>query len=733
MNMTGKLYASVSLLPCLLLSATAFAQDANTAGAAASPAPTTEQAAAYEDEIIITAQRREGTVQDTPLAIAVLSGSQMASAQINDPTKLTNVTTGVQLSTVGQQLALFVRGAGAPVANVRADPAAAYSIDGIAIARPVSVNGAYYDLARVEVVKGPQGTLYGRNSTVGAINIITNRPSFNLEGSVEVEAGNYDLFRGEAMVNVPLSDTFALRGAVQATKRDGYLSNGYNDADNYSGRLRALYQPSSDISLLLTASYYRDHGKGSGDVSLNSPTGSTFTNDAWFVKEGPPNFFDRVPTNGHQNLKSLILSAEFQANLNFATLTVIPAYLDTSYRALTYTGGFEQRIDNSDKQKSVEVRLASPGKQTISWIIGGLYLDDTQDGYTDLGSRPGVLQREQTNDLGLKSFAAFGQVTVNLTDQFRITGGARYSNETKDLDGFVRNLDLNQNPLPGQPVLPSIAHRNFEDISYRVGLEYDVSPDSLLYASVATGYKAGGFNVGLPPVNPGDLPNSFDPESMTAYTIGSKNVFANNRVRLNLEAWYWDYRDVQQVQFGFVNPRPAFALVTYNAAKQESYGAEIDGSVRIGDGGTFSGNLTYTHSTWKDFALPGFVFGPFNIPASNLSGADTPFAPRWAANLSYTHALKTSNGGVITPGIRTRIRSAQTLNTTGVIGSRVDGTMSTDIWVTYQSPDSGIEVQLYANNLEDEPVFSFSGVTPAGHWGRPGNPLTFGIRAKTTF
>ncbi|MBB6123287.1 TonB-dependent receptor [Sphingobium subterraneum] len=731
--MTGKLYASVSLLPCLLLSATAFAQDANTAGAAASPAPTTEQAAAYEDEIIITAQRREGTVQDTPLAIAVLSGSQMASAQINDPTKLTNVTTGVQLSTVGQQLALFVRGAGAPVANVRADPAAAYSIDGIAIARPVSVNGAYYDLARVEVVKGPQGTLYGRNSTVGAINIITNRPSFNLEGSVEVEAGNYDLFRGEAMVNVPLSDTFALRGAVQATKRDGYLSNGYNDADNYSGRLRALYQPSSDISLLLTASYYRDHGKGSGDVSLNSPTGSTFTNDAWFVKEGPPNFFDRVPTNGHQNLKSLILSAEFQANLNFATLTVIPAYLDTSYRALTYTGGFEQRIDNSDKQKSVEVRLASPGKQTISWIIGGLYLDDTQDGYTDLGSRPGVLQREQTNDLGLKSFAAFGQVTVNLTDQFRITGGARYSNETKDLDGFVRNLDLNQNPLPGQPVLPSIAHRNFEDISYRVGLEYDVSPDSLLYASVATGYKAGGFNVGLPPVNPGDLPNSFDPESMTAYTIGSKNVFANNRVRLNLEAWYWDYRDVQQVQFGFVNPRPAFALVTYNAAKQESYGAEIDGSVRIGDGGTFSGNLTYTHSTWKDFALPGFVFGPFNIPASNLSGADTPFAPRWAANLSYTHALKTSNGGVITPGIRTRIRSAQTLNTTGVIGSRVDGTMSTDIWVTYQSPDSGIEVQLYANNLEDEPVFSFSGVTPAGHWGRPGNPLTFGIRAKTTF
>ncbi|WP_164975580.1 TonB-dependent receptor [Sphingobium fluviale] len=733
MNMTDKLYASVSLLPCLMFSGMAFAQEANPTAAASGAEPAAEQAAPFEGEIIVTAQRREGTVQDTPLAIAVLSGSQMAAAQINDPTKLTNVTTGVQLSTVGQQLALFVRGAGAPVANVRADPAAAYSIDGIAIARPVSVNGAYYDLARVEVVKGPQGTLYGRNSTVGAINIITNRPSFKLEGSAEIEAGNYDLFRGEAMLNVPLSDTFAMRGAVQATKRDGYLSNGYNDADNYAGRLRALYQPSSDISLLLTASYYRDHGKGSGDVSLNSPNGTVFTNDPWFVKAGPPNFFDQVPTDGNQNLKSLILSAELEADLGFATLTVIPAYLDTSYLAHTYTGGFEQRIDNDDKQKSVEVRLASPANQAVSWILGGLYLDDKQDGYTDIGSRPGILQREQTNKLSLKSYAAFGQVTVNLSDQFRITGGARYSNETKDLDGFVQILTLSQVPVPGQPVLPSIGHRNFEDISYRVGLEYDVSPDSLLYASIATGYKAGGFNVGLPPVNPGDLPNSFDPENMTAFTIGSKNSFANKRVRLNVEAWYWDYRDVQQVQFGFVNPRPAFALVTYNAAKQESYGAEVDASVRIGDGGTLSGNLTYTRSTWKEFALPGFVFGPFNIPASNLSGADTPFAPKWAANLSYTHALETANGGVITPGIRTRIRSAQTLNTTGVIGSRVKGTMSTDIWVTYQSPDSAIEVQLYANNLEDEPVFSFSGVTPAGHWGRPGNPLTFGIRAKTKF
>ena len=725
--------ASVALVAITSSGGAANAQEANPGVAEPVTADDNARPTSLDGAIVVTAQRREGTVQDTPLAISVLSGDQMAAAQINDPTRLTNVTTGVQLATVGQQLALFVRGAGAPVANLRADPAAAYSIDGIAIARPVSVNGSYYDLARVEVVKGPQGTLYGRNSTVGAINIITNRPSFDLEGAAEIELGNYDLFRGEAMVNVPLSQSVAVRAAGQVTKRDGYLTNGYNDADNYAGRIRALFEPSNAFSLLLTASYYRDQGNGSGDVSLNGPDGSYFTDDPWFVKKGPVNFFDQVPTDGEQDLENLTLSAELEADFDFATLTVIPAYLDTGYRALVYTGGFEQRIDNNDEQHSIEVRLASPASDTVSWIVGGLYLNDKQFGFTDIGSQPGILQREQTNELSLESFAGFGQVTVNLSDQFRVTGGARYSNETKEIDGFVQILDLNQMPIPGRPVLPSQGRRNFEDVSFRLGLEYDVTPDNLLYASVATGYKAGGFNVGLPPINPGDRPNSFDPENMTAYTLGSKNTFADNRVRLNVEAWYWDYRDVQQVQFGFVNPVPAFALVTYNAAKQESYGVELDGSLRVSEGGTFSGNVTYTHSTWKEFALPGFVFGPFNIPPSDLSGEDTPFAPRWAANLSYTHAFELASGALITPGVRTRIRGPQTLNTTGVIGSRVEGTMTTDIWVTYESPTSAYEIQLYANNLEDEPVFSFSGVTPGGHWGRPGTPRTYGVRAKARF
>ena len=678
------------------------------------------------EEIVITAQRRASTVQDTSFTIAVVSGDELASRQINDPASLTNITPGIQLSTVGQQLSLFVRGAGSPVANPRADPAAAYSVDGVAVARPISVNGSYFDLARIEVLKGPQGTLYGRNSTIGAVNIITNRPTFDLEGKIEGEVGNYNLFRTESVLNIPISNTFAVRGAIQTVSRDGYLSTGYNDADNYAGRIRALWEPSDTMSLLLNASYYRDQGHGAGDVPLKSAQGSFLTDDPWFVQEGPPNFNDQVPSDGNQDLRNLLLSAEFEADLGFASLTVIPAYLDTKYEALTYTAGFEQHIMNNDEQSSLELRLASPEGQTLSWIVGGLYLNDSQDGFLDLGTLPGLLQRNQINALDLVSYAAFGQLTYSISEQLRLTGGLRYSNETKKFDGYILNLDLNQTPLPGAQPLPSFGSRKFENVSYRLGVEYDINDNSLLYASIATGYKAGGFNVGAPP-------NGYDPEGMMAYTIGSKNTFAGGRVRFNLEAWYWDYSDVQQVQFNFVNPFPNFAVKTFNAAKQESYGLEIESSFLIGDNGTLSADITYTHSTWSEFSLPAFIFGPFNIPADDKSGVDTPFAPRWSMNISYQHVFELPNGGSLISSVRSRIRSAQTLNTTGVLGSRVSGTMSSDLSLTYETPDTEIEIQAYVNNIENEPIFSFSGVAPAGHWGTPGAPRTYGIRLVKHF
>ncbi len=681
------------------------------------------------DEIIVTAQRRESTVQETPLTIAVATGDALRASQITDPTRITNITTGVQLFTVGKQLSLYVRGAGAPVAQPRADPAAAYSVDGVALARPLSVNGSYFDVARIEILKGPQGTLYGRNSTVGAVNVITNRPTFEFGGHVGVEVGNYDLIRTEGALNVPLSETFAVRGAFQTTNRDGYLSNGYLDAENYAGRIRTLWEPSDDVSLMVNASYFQDTGQGAGDIPISLEGTSLFA-DHWFVQEGPPNFSTQVPTDGFEDFRNWLISAELEADLGFATLTVIPGYLDTEFEALTYTGGFEQRLFYTDKQTSVEVRLASPGDQRLSWIVGGLYLNNEQDGIQNLGTRPGILQGNVYNAVDLESFAAFGQLTYALTDQLRLTGGIRYSNETKDFDAVTQDLDLNEVPLPPGPgVFPpliSMGHRNFEDISYRAGVEYDVADNSLLYANIATGYKAGGFNVGAPP-------NTYEPETMRAITVGAKNTFADGQLRLNIEGWHWTYRDVQQVQFNFVNPPPFFALVTFNAAKQESYGVELDGSLLVGEGGLFNANITYTNSQWKEFALPGFVFGPFNIPPFDLSGEDTLFAPRWAANLSYQHRFELPGGAALIPSARTRLRTAQTLNTTGIPGSRVDGTTSSDASLTYESADGAFEAQAYVNNIENELVFSFSGVTPAGHWGTPRAPRTYGIRLFMRF
>ena len=204
-------------------------------------------------------------------------------------------------------------------------------------------------------------------------------------------------------------------------------------------------------------------------------------------------------------------------------------------------------------------------------------------------------------------------------------------------------------------------------------------------------------------------------------------------MRLNVEAWYWEYEDVQQVQFGFVNPEPNFALRTYNAAKQESYGVEAEAIVQVGEAGAFRADVTWLQSEWAEFALPGFVFGPFNIPPNDLSGADTPFAPEWSANLAYSHVIDLPGGGALIPAVRSRLRTAQTLNTTGLPGTRVDGNTSTDASLTYEAAELGFLVQAYVNNIEGAYAFTFAGATPAGLWGSPGTPRTYGVRVRKQF
>jgi iron complex outermembrane receptor protein len=734
MNKTDHWTRYAALCALGLTAATVSFGDSNTAATGSAAASNSTKTDNEEiDEIVVTAERREVGIQHAPLLISATRGADIAKENIADVTVLQSLVPDVQVLSVGAQPGVYIRGVGTAVASALGDPDANFSVDGITIARPVSVTGALYDLDRVEILKGPQGTLYGRNSTVGAINIVSTNPGFEFGGDAGLEFGNYALVRSDGAVNLPVNDTLAFRVAFQTLKHSGYLSSGANDADNEAARVGALWKPNDVFSALLKVSYFHDTGAGVGDVPLKSPTGSfLYPSNPWFVAVGPVNGVDQVPNNAKQDLRTTLVSGEFNADLGFATATLLPGYVMTGYNAITYDGGFQQHYDTPDRERSLEMRLASPSNQRIQWLVGALYLYDQQHGPLDIELQPGAYSRTDLDTLDSTSRAIFGQTTLTIVDGFRLVGGLRYSHESKSMQGALSTVTLDLSPLP-LPVTQIIGDRSDNNVSYKAGFEYDISSDSLLYANVSTGFKAGGFNVGTPP-------NTFQPEKMTAFTVGSKNRFLDNKLIANVEGWYWIYKDVDEPQFGLANPLPSpenpfpnIQLLTYNAAEIKSYGVEAQIEYLIWRGGKLSSEIAYNDAKFTEFQLPAFIFGPFNIPPSNLSGQSTPFSPPWAGNLAFEQRFELGAAGAVVADASGQIKSSERIQPGTAIGSVTGGTGTADISLTYQRPNDQWEVQGWIKNITNEPVIYFAGNTPAGLWGHPGAPRTCGISARVHF
>ncbi len=229
------------------------------------PAPAADDDSALM-EVIVTANRREESVQKSSLALDVVSGEQLRAGGVSSPLQLQNLVPGLTMSTSGATVVTYLRGVGSLSTDANAESAIAYNINGVYIARPNGIGPIFYDLERTEVVKGPQGTLYGRNATGGAINLITKRPGTEFGGDASLDLGDFQYRRFQGAVNLPLSSTFALRAAGQITRRDGYLSDGYNDDDSAAGRLSALWNASDDLSLLVVGEYSHIGGRGGGVV-----------------------------------------------------------------------------------------------------------------------------------------------------------------------------------------------------------------------------------------------------------------------------------------------------------------------------------------------------------------------------------------------------------------------------------------------------------------------------------
>lgn len=789
--------AATAAAVAALFSAAGAAAQTVAAPAAAASQPEPARTVITLGVVEVTAQKTRENPQKVPLSITAISGDALADAGVRNALDLQGRVTSVNVVQQGPGASVQIRGIGSNPGGGNIDPSVAFSLDGIYQARSSSAFGSMYDVERVEVLKGPQGTLYGRNATVGAVNVITRRPVDRLEGEVALEGGNYNLLRGSGMVNIPLNETVKLRLAVQSVMHDGYLSDGYNDANDTAGRIKLLIEPHRDLSVLLSADAHRKIGNGGGNIFTGTVTdnGQTHTPrrddpaDPWHLTPvvlSPLPYFGpsltglnspshvgtghAEPANAGLDVANDGLGAEINWNLGSTTLTVLPARRKSFVSNQGSTSGnliypVFNRIDQV--QDSLEVRLASNARAPLRWLAGYFYLDE--DAPTFLAVRaPGLTDLAVGNttytDMGVvhaRSQAVFGQATWTFRTDTRATAGLRYTADDKEQHGSIYRHNLIALDGSGTPVGgPAANHRidsTFSDsaVNYKLGIDHDLNPTAMVYASLGTGYKSGGLNFVPVSAVPGDR-HAFKPEKLLALAAGGKSRWLDNRLQLNGEIYYWEYKDQQipivdqsDTPTGVRDSAVATLLFINNPGPSKLYGFDLDASYMPSADDRLTAALAYLHARNGRFVLPATQFviptGPTTTltiplePATDVSGKVLPFSPTWALNLGYQHFWGLESGATFTASFDAHAETRSYVNYHLFEPERQPGYVRSNLALSYLSPDGQLTITAYVRNLSNVAVLTrgavgggSNGSAPA-HYANIADPRTVGLVVNVKF
>jgi iron complex outermembrane recepter protein len=698
------------------------------------------------EEVVVTAERFESPLLKTPIAVTAIGGDELRSAGVTDPTGLGNQIPNLSIDRANG-LQITIRGVTSTDGTEKGDPSAAFLLDGIYIARPQAQDVSFFDVARVEVLRGPQGTLYGRNTTAGVVNVITNRPSDKLEWALNAGFGNYGSQQLDAMVNVPVNDVLSLRAAASYDERDSYQNTAVGDTSSMDPfkkyatvRLQALAKFNEQVDLLLKFDY--SDLKGSANFSNVRATNFydlTSPQDPVYVGGSSDDLrtlsYDLVDSPEQRN-ETWGVSAE----LNW----------DLGPLALTYLGSYRK----FDRDEDVELNVGIP----VAGIFVGDYWQNSQElRFATTADGPfkaqfGVYYFEEQSGIALyifdlvgpvfgfpqdptiaESYAAFGQGTYSFSDQLRLTAGVRYSHDDKSrVGGTVFQQTLTFNPATDTRQLNAAAAK-FEKTTWRVGLDYDINDRSLLYGSVATGYKAGGFNDGCEAgtTTNGQLCNQerpleqlyYEPETLTAYEIGFKTRFQGDRVQLSTSAFSYDYKNLQLSTIADFGGGPA--QTTTNAAKASVKGVEFEANLAPNSRNRIDLAATYLDATYDEYN----PLGAGNPP--DYSGRNLDRSPEVTLNAAYTYTHPLNNGGQLAATVRERWSDSYVLTAFGVPAQFEQPSYNkTDLSLRYMAADDRWYVEAFGKNLEDEVlvtgVDSFLNVTPA-------EPRTYGVRAGVSF
>lgn len=707
-------------------------------------------------EIIVTAQRREENLQDVPISVSAFGAEQIAKIGINDVSRLEGLVPGFTFGRSGVDARPAIRGVRTESVDVNADTTIGFFIDGIYQSRSSQGALGFIDLERVEVQRGPQGTLYGRNTFGGNISVVTAAPSTEgFMGGADITFGSYNQVRVTGFMNAPLGDTVAVRLAGGYEMSDGFVENinpaGGNlfDDDNSYFRAAIKFEPSDALTATFKFDYASRGGNG-GSAFGYKLVGSYFyvpTNTQLFnatpvilntrggnrdgVIDAPLTIDAGVPLFAAGN--PYLIDNDYQGSLDLknysGTANIAYDFGAVTFRSITGYSDFKttrtQDNDFSGNQIGVdyqftsaetfsqELQLLSNGSGPLEYVIGAYYFKDKLNGTFISQQFPQIIRNVTPNitrptgsgfyqqlQAETRSLAFYGQASYSLSEQLKLTGGIRWTRDNKDFRfananavlplvggttidataitlatgpipessfgvmGGATNCTYVTIPLP-QPGFQCLAANTtifngatfntatFEKVTWRVGLDYQATDDNLLYVSASTGFSSGGFNGSQAAAALGR--QTFAPQTVTAFEIGSKNRFADNTIQLNISAFYNRYSNLQeQRQIPVGNTTLS---IIENSGRARSYGVEFEAIWRPVDALTINASFAYLNARYTQYDQVAAPFGTSILipdalaPATIVNGVTVaPAGQRRLFAVGYDCGLIPGTGGVGQPG-----------------------------------------------------------------------------------
>jgi len=705
------------------------------------------------EEIVVTAQKRAESLQDVSVAVSAVNGDRLSDGQIGNAEDLQAIVPNISVGNDFAQAKLFIRGIGLSSSFAGVDPSVALHVDGAVVSQSYAQLGSFFDLERVEVLRGPQGTLYGRNATGGTFNLITRKPTEELEGYGRVTVGNYDKILLEGAISGPISDSIQGRIAFRSDDRSGFGENTRTGADIDDANKRALrghlnFDVSDTVNLLLSTEWSDEDDAGLGlkfvresfpgqPFPLSAPGAGGFATDKR----------DIASEIDYRNDRSTwALNAELSVELNDSwSLKSISNYRDLEVlllQDLDISSNFNDDVQNNvveSEQLSEELQFIYDDER-LHGLVALYYFQEelwnrNNIGFAsdniDTGGFPLFANTQAvlfTGDIDIEALGLFANFTYDITDAVALKLGGRYSRETRDAD-TLNKLDFSHfGPAATNRTLTFSDKETFTDFSPTVGLDWHLNEDVLLYAVYSEGFKSGAIQGGqLTPIT--------KPETIENFELGLKGTFLDGQLRVNGSAFSYEITDLQQDRTFSTGTAGGFFSLFENAAEAKGEGVELELNWLVNDRFRMDGYVSVLNAEYEDYVTTNNLDASIPAPQIQLKGNSMRQAPELSWSLHGEYEIPLTTGAMLTIGAEAAFKDEQYFTEFNDEVTSADDYTLYSANIKYTSEDQKFFVNLWGKNLTDEEVYSGMFVIATGRTigGALLPPRTYGLTVGYDF